>query len=69
MRSLPKPDNQYGYSEPYIRDILTRYGKWKIFCADSVEWVTATNGRGDTVYLKEDVRRWMRTQNEERILV
>ena len=69
MRSLPRPDNQFGYSEEYLRDILNRYGKWKQFRADSPEWTTATNGRGDTVYLKEDVHRWMRIQNEDRILV
>lgn len=69
MRSLPRPDNQYGYSEPYIRDILTRYGKWKQFRADSVGWTTAMNSCDEVVYLTEDVKRWMRTQNEERILV
>ncbi len=69
MRSLPRPDNQYGYSEPYLKEILSRQGKWKMFRADAADWVTATNSRGDVVYLSEDVRRWMRLQSEDRILV
>lgn len=67
MRSLPKPDNPYGYSEPYLKDVLGR--KWRAFRSDMADVVTGENSRGDVVYMTADVRRWMRIQNEDRILV